>query len=379
MLIPSRDGAIELLQLFDDCLDLSEPDSQGWEIFHSIADDEVDSEKHAVTCIISFFFQKYRVSIMDGCYYQPPIRHLMWLSIFSSNAEGVQLLLDLDPQKRPLNNLLSLESSQLQEPPLVFDVVEAPEISTDILRILMDKGADIHAIYHGETPTSLSLYFSYAFLRWFDRLQDIYPNLDDFIASETMTTCILERSGWHAGALRTLFSIRLYENRHYTVEYSDVHIFYLLKCEKHGLDSVGISTDWALFIEPWWEELKYNIKSKQCICSMLEGGMYLDERCSQNHATCEEDFQTMPNVQPCKRNGDSPWVLEEFYRRGGVWQFHYEPGEIWCQECLAEREGFDKSASENTDTESSDDDADEESSDIEEGKGDDDASDISLD
>lgn len=302
------------------------------------------------------------------------------MSIIGSLTESVQLLLDLDPQTGPFENILSTKNSYTLEKPLVFDVVEAPQTRTDVLRILMDKGADIHTIYCDETPTSLSLYFSYTFLRWLGHLQDIYQELDDFVRCETMTTCILERSGWHASALRTLFSLKPCETRHYTVESNDLHMFGAsLRCEEHSLID-DVCDGWAFFIEPWWEELKYNMKSNQCVCFMLEeGGMYLDKRQFHDHGTCKEDSQTMSNVQACKRNGDSSRVLEDFYCRGGVWQFHYEPGEIWCQICLAEREGSYETSSEDSDAEDSGEDTDTETSNgEEEEEGDDDASDMSI-
>lgn len=168
----------------------------------------------------------------------------------------------------------------------------------------------------------------------------------------------------------------------------DLHIFEAsLKCEKHNLYGDEVDDWWIPFIKPWWEELKYNMKSDQCICFMLEeGDMYLDRRYlqeaspkSEAHCLSEENSQTVAAIQSCKRHGFLVRVLEEeFYRREGTWQFHYEPGEIWCGECLAEREGFYESSSEDTDTEDSNEDTDVESSN-EEGEEHDDASDISMD
>lgn len=320
------------------------------------------------------------MSIRDG-YYEPPIRYITWLSIQMSIVESVELLLNFDPQACPINDTHRTDDI---EQPLVFDVVKAPHTSPDILRILMDKGADIHgAVYCGDTTTSLSLWFSYTFLHWLGRLQDIYKKLDDFILSETSTKCMLEQSGWHTGTLRTLFSLRLYETLLYTAETS--LIFYMsLECIKHEFHTTEV-TDWSQFIEPWWEEFKYNIKSDQCICFMLEqGDMYLDQRYfheaspkSEAHHTFEEDFQAMPDVRPCKRRGSSIWILEEFYRRDGKWRYEYEPGEIWCKECLAEREGFYESSSEGTDTETLDESTNMECSDEEDTEEDDD-SDISM-
>jgi hypothetical protein len=361
-LIPSKSEAIELLQMFDDCIDLSEPDSQGWEIFAIIASGWVDSEDHVANSVISFFLRKYQMETFDS-YYVAPLPSGLWMSIIIlSDAKSAQLLLEFDSQTHSIDD--PIPSAYLSQP-LVFDIVGVPHAATDILRYLMDKGANIHCVHDGQTPTSKALGSSYEFLPWRDRLWAIYQNLDEFVTSENSTTSILKQSGWQPDTLRIIFSLSLCEARTYTQE-STFKFYRHLICERHHSSR----------IEPWWESFKYRVKTHQCISSMLEeAGMYLDKK---YFGELCEDGQTMHKVPIRKQQGHLSRVEFDFYRRGGVWRFDYRPGEIWCWECFIERESLDETLSDSSDIESSDVDGDMESSDEEEEE-EDDASDISLD
>jgi hypothetical protein len=165
-LIPSKGEAMELLRLFDDCIDLSEPDSQGWEIFSIITGGWEDSESNVVRSIISFF-RTYRMEIFDS-YYEAPIRLFLWMStVIWSDTKCAQLLLEFDPQTHSADSTFPFDNISQ---PLVFDIVGAPHATTDILRYLIDEGANIHHVHNGQTPTSTALCFSYNFLPWRDRL-----------------------------------------------------------------------------------------------------------------------------------------------------------------------------------------------------------------
>ncbi|EEA25824.1 hypothetical protein PMAA_069170 [Talaromyces marneffei ATCC 18224] len=376
-LISSKGEAIELLRLFDDCIDLSEPDSQGWEIFETITYSWGDFEVNVAHGVLSFFLQKYRIETLDS-YYEAPIRHALWTSInILLDAKSLHLLLEFDPQTHSVDS--AFPSYYYPSRPLVFDIVAAPHTTTDILRYLMEKGANIHRVDDGATPTSMALRLSHQFLPWRDRLWAIYQNLDEFITSNNPTTSILKESGWHPETLHIIFSLGFNEARTHTRE--SVSGFYdSIHCKRHCYS----------WIEPWWEALKYRVKTHQCISSMLENaGMHLDKKyfgeLSSEPKVCydSEDGDIVRKVPAYKHLAYLSRAEYKFYRRGGNWRFHYEPGEVWCLECLIERESIDEASSESSDTESSDEDVDMESSDNgeeeEEEEEDDYASDISLD
>ena len=240
-LVPSKGETIELLRLFDDCIDLSEPDSQGWKIFAIITGgwDIEDSEDNVVHSVISFFRRKYRMETLDH-YYEPPIQHALWMSInFLVDAKSAQLLLEFSPQTRSVDNPFP---SDIISHPLIFGIVSAPHVTTDILQYLIDEGANIHRVLDGVTPTSMSLQLSFLFLAWRDRLWAIFQNLDEFITSENSTTTILKQSGWHPDTLRIIFSLSFNETRTYTPE-SFARFMRNSRCERHNY----------LWTEPWWE------------------------------------------------------------------------------------------------------------------------------
>lgn len=366
-LIPSKGEAIELLRLFDDCIDLSEPDSQGWEIFATLTGVWEDFEDNVARSVISFFVRKYGMETLDN-YYEPPIRDILWMSVIMMlDVKSAQLFLEFDPQTHSVDNPFP---SDIMSLPLTFNIVWELHVTTDILRYLIDEGANIHHVHDGQTPTSMSLYLSFVFLAWRDRLWATYQNLDEFVMSENPTTVILKRSGWHPNTLRIIFSLSFDEARTYTQK-SIRRFFRNLRCERHHCS----------WIEPWWETLKYRVKAHQCISSMLEeAGMYLDKKYfgelfSVSTACCGgEDVHIMPEISSHEQLGHLSRVVHDFYRRGGKWRFHYRPGEVWCRDCLMEQESLEESS----DTESLDEDADMEISDNEEEEEDDDASDISL-
>lgn len=197
-------------------------------------------------------------------YYKPPIRDALWVSINKLvDAKSAQLLLEFD-QTHAADFAFHSDYTPF---PLVFDIVWAPHTTTDILRYLMDKGANIHHLYKGETPTSWALRSSLEFLPWRDRLWAIYQNLDEFVTAENPTTVILKQSGWHPDTLRIIFSLSFDEARTYTKK--SIRRFYRnLRCERHRCP----------WMEPWWETFKYRVKTHQRISSMLEeAGMYLDK------------------------------------------------------------------------------------------------------
>lgn len=376
-LIPSKGEAIELLRLFDDCIDLSEPDSQGWKIFATITGgwDIEDFEDNVAHSVISFFLRKYRMETLDN-YYEPPIRDALWMSInILLDAKSAQLLLEFGPRTHSVDSPFP---SDIMSQPLTFDIVWAPHVTTDILRYLIDEGANIHRVHDGETPTSMSLQLSFLFLAWRDRLWAIFQNLDQFITSENPTTTILKQSGWHLDTLRIIFSLSFNETRTYTRGLIS-RFFRDWGCERHDCP----------WVEPWWETLKYRVKTHQRISSMLEeAGMYLDKKYfgklySESKACCDcEDGHIMPSIPSHEQLGHLSPVAYDFYRRGGKWKFYYRPSEVWCRDCLMEQESLEETSSERSDTESLDEDADMESSDNEEEEEeeeDDDASDISLD
>lgn len=77
---------------------------------------------------------------------------------------------------------------------------------TENFRYLVERGANIHWIHDGETPTSLAIRSSFAFLRWLALLQSVDQGYEHFIKRElAWKGSPLYKRGWRRDTLRELF------------------------------------------------------------------------------------------------------------------------------------------------------------------------------
>jgi hypothetical protein len=390
-------AARDMMLLFDDCIDFDGPMSDGWNMVTMIDfDDETAISEHRfIHDILSTLFRKFHRESTD-CVYAEGIQYCLSFAVSRFDMESIRLILDFDPKAVGYAHDTNDESF---EPP-VHLVVSLPNIYHEILELLLDRGADIHAIFRGETATSMSLWFSRGFFIWHERLRMIYQDLEEFIRRETSAKYVLGQANWRHDTLCDLFALKpteTFKNNYYS-DYDSIYHF-CLRCSK--FDDFR-SADEEGFVEPWWEEIKHRVQNRQCICSLLSRWMVYSEDPSSDslcrwcrelgmkkvyegedsgfHAAVSdsnENFDGNDNQSElyglCKRREYTLLSLEcFFYRQNGRWNREYLPGACFCFTCLAKLEGWEidsdteVSDEEGSDRDSSEDDSDTETSEEEE-------------
>jgi hypothetical protein len=371
---------MRLLYLFDDCIDFSELTSDGWTLVEATEFD-LDNRRaqhQVIHGVLSFLLRKFRTETTDYVNVGA-LRYGLAFAIERSDIESVRSILDFD------SKVVNYVDRICEEP--VMHVVTIPgDFNIEILRLLVNKGANPHAIFCGETPTSVALRFSRVFFQWRNYLKILYQELDDFILREASVGYPLSQAEWRSDTLRDLFSLESTERfRDLFYPYSSDHG----KCDRcFGVGELFYG--YTGMVEPWWEELKHQVKTEQCICSMLDG-LFVEPReakegsmigagectgqeskidprvCSfcrlpvcrvlSRNKPCQDskhneaisadlvdrnDAQHEPDPYPFLRGNRNLWKLslKHFYRQQGRWRKEYEPGKYYCYECLARLEGW---------------------------------------
>ncbi|KAH8700436.1 hypothetical protein BGW36DRAFT_425259 [Talaromyces proteolyticus] len=368
--------AIDMMLLFDDCIDFDGPMSDGWNLVSSYESDnaEARSEHQIFRDILSSLFRRFNAGLTDYIDAES-IHYCMCGAICRADIENIRLILDFDPA-------VNYFDYDLPEP-AIYLVVSMPYVSADILKLLLDRGADIHMVCQDETATSMSLWFSKLFFQWFERLGVIYQELDEFMERETSSGSVLAQANWRCETLRDLLTLKPTGNFKEFYHWYDGPIAACNRC--YIIDGI-YPTDRV--IEPWWEELKYRVKNEQCICSLLgesENWMIdaedrticsLCRRCremslgkpskdSGSHAGeldsgydfDSDEYQGKFNDHQCNRQGFRLPPLERFFHlQGGRWNGQYLPDEYYCSKCLSKVEGWEiDSDSETSDSDDSED------------------------
>lgn len=401
---------MELLFLFDDCIEFSGPTSDGWHVLMTIGDSAASFGKERKYYEeLSFLLRKYRAELIDYID-KSAIYYFLFQSLILADVEEISLVLDFHPE--------AVVFTQEGGWPIIHSGI-CQNTRTAIMQLLVDRGANLHQISSGETPTSLSLWFSGMFFAWRDQLSILYRDLEDFAKKETSEIHYpLSQELWSLDTLHDLFSLSPTEEFKNTIN----------TCHKLGQYHCHICSNQEFFtevvgsigiIEPWWEQLKYYVKTRQCICCMLDdlenwGYCFLDSLQQNKYNSADpgeylgENRKTDPQIcsvcPQCRRLGQiclvcskcgrlhpnnsnrdpelkeamtdesiDPKILphergsvehthmrwrsiEHFYLQHGRWKNKYEPGEYFCFQCLAKLEDWnidDKSGDEDSEDSSS--------------------------
>jgi hypothetical protein len=338
-----------MLILFDDCIDFDGPTSNGWYLVSNVeTDDNRDISEHEIFhCILSFLFRKFHTELTSSID-ATSIHLCLYWALNRVDMKSVQLILDFYPKA------VNYCGNRIYDLPAVHIVATNPRISVGILKLLLDKGADIHKVYLGETATSRSLWFFKLFFSWFERLRDIYQDLDEFMERETSSGSVLAQANWDYKRLRALATLEpnaiLNDLRDH---FPDVKCHSCWKTEDAGTREY--------VIEPWWEELKHGVRNEQCICPLLngaesefiankirkmnlnqtnEGSEFRAVELDSGDGIDSEDSLSEFDASDFTCQGDTPEILwRSFHLQGGRWNKQYLPNEYYCYECLELWEG----------------------------------------
>jgi hypothetical protein len=216
--------------------------------------------------------------------------------------------------------------------------------------------------------------------KWCERLKDNDQDLRYLILRETSPGSVLAQVNWRSETLMDFLSFMSKVKFEF---YDDSGSFYEIICDECGIFSDIILDQHVTLIEPWWEELKYRIKTEECICSLLPSkcacgismdcwaikyykteDVYSDAYSdAYNYSLCRfcqkvyseksrEADQATPGTNFINSDGTynenmtkswmrSGQVLESlrlFHLQNGKWNGHYHPGQYYCSPCLVLRE-----------------------------------------
>lgn len=300
---------LEMLYLFEDCIEFCEPHAAGWEILCRLEFDDqgdLDYQAYQKLCkgVYLFLLERLREEVTAGIDLFS-IENAQWWAAGRGDTAGMDLIFQFDTQK--------LIHSHYEECPL--DDVNARWL---YLQFLAEKGVDIRTRLHGETPTSRCLEFSDSFLHWRDDARLLFPVVDQLIERETSGEPAPRLRGWSFHLLLDLFSLDLHEHLK-DHQYKESHIYMgseacgdmigCLECRYARKVSFFHGYDDGLFIEPWWVELKVSIKNRECLCSIDDVVRDGRDRNNMIHISCRfEDIDSDSGSQ----SSHSSWGSEYF-------------------------------------------------------------------
>ncbi|QKX55267.1 uncharacterized protein TRUGW13939_02359 [Talaromyces rugulosus] len=362
-------GGIEMMLLFDDLIDFHGPQSDGWNILDSTSwvDFYLDDELQGID-VLSFLLYKYRTDMSD--YVDTSIiDYCLTCAFHFSNAECLRLIIDSKPEE---------SRDYIYGMPAFLFIVREPHIPNDISQLYFDRGTDIHKVHFGETAISLSLWLSTLCSKLCARLEDNGQDLNDLSIRETLPGSVLAQENWRSDTLKDFLCLTSkLKSQLYDVN-GDFDKINCDGCEIGG--DIWFQPSVALLIEPYWEELKYRVKTEQCICSLLptecpcgrssdpwkkssvsdgEEYVYVDAYQGSLCRFCqkiysEKSLETREATQVMvmsdtnfvnsdgahNENTDDQELesLRLFHLQNNTWHGQYLPGEYYCPLCLALRE-----------------------------------------
>lgn len=250
-------ATLETLYLFGDCIDFSDPGADGWNLLAGNEDNSRFTQYPQFTRDwFSFLLNKFREESASSADYSSLWYALYWAG-HRKGIDDMNLILEFDTQR------------DIQAFYTAMNYVDGG-CSLILYQVLAEKGIDIRDKFHGETPTSQSLRVSTLFFSWRDDARLLYPNIDCLIERELSKERAPSLRGWSFDLLRDLFVLDKPESQKIDNFWSDFQPLDEIECNEcnHSVRVCDIVDDLGCIIEPWWEGLKYTVKSRECLCSM---------------------------------------------------------------------------------------------------------------
>jgi len=241
-------GVLDTLRLLNDSMDFSDTNGNGWEVLEQLCKSYTfgNGETEAQVALLLRML-KLSSSEMRICPVRSHLVSMLWW-VVTNPYPGLEQASDL---------LLNLGGAELIDAPpdnTGYTILQKTVGSAEGLEILcsvLSKGPDLYRMSvdhdftpHEESPTSLSMYSSWAFRNWLDGLDSIQVDLEEFVEQE------LERNhavhaGWEKETLLDLFA-----HSHRT----DLHLRRDHRCSD--------CSDWILYVhvQPYWRHWIERIK-----------------------------------------------------------------------------------------------------------------------
>jgi hypothetical protein len=369
----SAERKIEMLRLFEDCIDLSEPSSDGWTVLADLVRSFNQENVPQTSNSVSWFLRSLRTESMVA--FGPKT---MWHGL----QHAVRALVDLEQKNMVVEGLLGLKADRGGQQTTTshgmsiayWIVLRA--IGKQLLLMLIAAGGIIHIEgydYDPDTevdPAILAKQLPFLYSAWSKALTNSIETVDEVMTSEL--DAVLEEVGWTRNSLHELISNAGKSDQgrkdNKPMRCSDCHDDY------SSLGRGLVEPRWVAFIQCSASKHRWN-----CACPaflQIQRESELGKRLESLHYDSEDDSdETFHDAEsdPATNDqgsdsGDAAWILEceklvtsveskmkndpfwaivvLFYRaQARVWLGTYGLDDRLCGTCFLKREGYlDESA-----------------------------------
>lgn len=353
---------IKMLRLFEDCIDMSEPSSEGWTVIEDLVNAFNQESAPVTSNTISWFFQAIKTESMVG--FGPK-------TVWHGLQHALRSFIDMEHHKMVVKtrlNLLSGDDFPASYAMAITYWIVLQVVTKKLLRLLLAAGSILHIEgydYDHDVevdPSVLAKQLPFIYDTWCKNFVSSLEQFDEVLNSEFENT--LESAGWSQDTFQTLIS-----------NGKDYHIppkpNSRRKCSVCGdcYDMLKLG-----LVEPRWIAFSECVSlnhTSSCYCQdFLEtlGSEY-------DHFSSEEEgfesgsdiFHDAEDELDDSNQGSEPteraWMLEceklveraesargkdlfhdlaiQLYRtQARIWLGTYGPGKLFCGTCFLRNEGY---------------------------------------
>ena len=200
------EDCIEVFRLFEDRMDFSNGESDGWEALQALSQNAAAIPGCLIINVsILQWALRYFLSEVRTNFDKDHLMSLLWFATFQGSKEVVDILLNLN------SDFIDFIDREDRFTPLLLRL-SRDFMNNDLSTVLTNNpnlhflGLDLEISPHFESPTSLSLYSSWVFYSWRRHLIMLGINIDEFVKQELeQEHSILADAGWKTETLRALF------------------------------------------------------------------------------------------------------------------------------------------------------------------------------
>lgn len=268
-----------MVRLFEDCIDFHDSETLSSSVLYKLAN--LDDFNHfylgrRIEPCTRWLLRKFGSEIAEALDLDKEVEsacgRAMELAIARKDLISLRMFLDLHNKVVDIHTPYD-DHSMLHV--IVATAFESPGQAQwiDGFRLLLERGADLHKVCRGNTPTLLAMRSAHSFQQWLVLLLHSEQSVKSFIADELASKeHPLHKLGWRQDTLHDLFilasGLRLYKP--YRGK-TDSRRVLCSGCSKQlGMARNPYALTQLWWKEPWWEKLLYRLRTKECVCWVLE-------------------------------------------------------------------------------------------------------------
>ncbi|RAQ73362.1 hypothetical protein COH20_004757 [Aspergillus flavus] len=370
-----RHEHVAVMYLFADCLEFSQPTSNGWILLTHENDIHEDREPFAPVAheYYSLLLRKYREDL-TRTFDDHGLLYALRLASERDDIVSIKFLLDFVPDQQRYTEITSGYAFGEPFESILSDCFLVHEA-------LIDRGADLRA-FNGETPTARSLRSSLLFFRWSSTVRAWYPDINRLVSDELTERHPPSLNGWNRETLLDLWSIQPIQrppNRR--LDQGDFIYPDEVECCNCGLEARMLDIqNKGYMLEPWWEEVKHQHMQDTLNEDEYDAYQTQNSEAAPSRQSAESRVGLCTDARDKRGNGEQPaaphaaesviadtksqpdadfsdssidetdsnllylpfeLVLQDYYNLYGPWSGYYRSGEIFCLRCFANLESWD--------------------------------------